>query len=371
MSHNLLRAVFISVSITLLLMLSQLSCASQKSDIIQNKAKTNINIGIYAPFSDKSAFIGRNILAAMEMARDQLNSANISYSFYTLDEMPDNRRALRTLQKFINAHQINILLTEGSVSGLLAAPLAKQNNILHFSMATDPAIADGENNFLAWNPVSEQAAVLVKELKRHQVGQLGIISSDNPSSALFTQNVIQQVQGNSPIKIAAYEQFKPGTKDFAGLIDKMKQKSSDFYFIMATPEEIGLIKSQMVAAHVNKPITTIIERVTPKVMEVFDGQWYVDNHEMKPEFVKQFQEAYMNYPVTEAGYAYDVFHILHKSLMLSMKNNPGFSRKEVANQIHIFAAGTGVMGTINFDKHGVLYTQSEIKQVKNGQVLTA
>lgn len=369
MLHSLLKAVCVSASLGLSLM-SDSSLASTPASLIKNTTKTTINVGIYAPFSDKSAFIGRNILAAMEMARDQLNSADIEYSFYTLDELPDNKTTARTLQKFIDAHHINVLLTEGSTSGLVAAPLAKQSNILHFSMATDPAIADGTNNFLAWNPVSEQASVLVEELKRNKVQQLAIISSDNPSSALFTQNVIQQVQGNSPIKIAAHEQFKSGSKDFSTLVHKIKRKNSDFYFIMATPEEIGLIKSQMTNANIDKPITTIIERVTPKVMEVFDGQWYVDNHEMNPQFVKQFQEAYMNYPVTEAGYAYDVFHILHKSVVLSMKSNPTFSRQEVANQIHILAGGTGVMGTINFDKHGVLYTKSEIKQVKNGQVLT-
>lgn len=344
--------------------------AAVRTPDLNDKTSVTVNVGIYAPFSNQSAFIGRNILAAMEMGRDQLKSSRIHYTFYTLDELSKQSNAAETLQKFVTTHHINVLVTEGSDNGLLAAPLARKNNILHFSLANDPAIADGKNNFLAWSPAYEQAAVLVEELQRKKIGQIGIITSKRPSSMVLTQSVIKQLQLHSAIKIAAYEQIEPGVKDVSHLIQSIEKKKPDLYFIMASPEDIEIIQSEMSHAHVNKPITSIIGRVTPQVMKVFDGQWYIDTHEMKPEFIQKFKEHYLNYPVTEAGYAFDVFHILNQSVAMVLKTKHHFSSKEVANQIHVLAKGTGVMGPFNLEKNGVLFTKSEIKTIKDGHVVT-
>lgn len=371
MPQVLLKNIVIYCSFVLSLMLPGLIHAVTASNTTMDNNTVDINIGIYAPFSNKQAFIGRNMLGAMEMARDQLKPSNVHYSFYTLDKLPENTNPSSTIQKFIKAHQINVLLTEGSVNGVLLASLAKQNNIIHFSMASDPAIADGTNNFLVWSPAYEQASVLVKALKQKKVQQLGIISTNHPSDKVLTQSVMHQLQTDSPIKIAAFEQYDVGTKDFSGLINKIKGKNPDLYFIMASPEDIESIQSAMKKAHINKPVTSIVERVTPKVMKVFNGQWYIDTQEMKPEFINQYQEANLNYPVTEAGYAFDVFQILNKSVIMAMKDKSDFSSQDLAKQIHTLAVGSGVMGTFNLDKNGVLYTKSAIKNIKNGHVHTA
>ncbi|KTD55462.1 leucine-, isoleucine-, valine-, threonine-, and alanine-binding protein [Legionella quateirensis] len=370
MPNVMLKTAFIYCTLIVSILGGGFIQASVRTPHLNDKNKVDINVGIYAPFSDKSAFIGRNILAAMEMGRDQLKSSRINYTFYTLDELPNQSNVTQTLQKFITTHHINVLMTEGSENGLLIAPLARKNNILHFSLANDPAIADGKNNFLAWSPAYEQAAVLVEELQRKKVGQIGIITLKQPSSMVLTQSVMKQLQIHSSIKIAAYEQIDPGVKDVYRLIQRMEDKKPDMYFIMASPEDIEFIQSEMSKAHVNKPITSIIGRVTPQVMKVFDGQWYIDTHEMKAEFIQQFKTHYLNYPVTEAGYAFDVFHILNQSVTMVLKTKHGFSSKEVANQIHLLAKGTGVMGPFNLDKNGVLFTKSEIKTIKDGHVLT-
>lgn len=336
-----------------------------------NQPQTTINIGIYAPFSHKQAFIGRNMLGAMEMARDQLKSSEVNYSFYTLDKLSENINPTKTLQKFVKAHQINVLLTEGSANGVLLASFARKNNIIHFSMASDPAIADGKNNFLVWSPAYEQASVLVHALKQKKIHQLGIITTNQPSDRVLTEAVMKQLKTDSSIKIDSYEQFNTGTKDFSRIINNIKGRNPDLYFIMASPEEIDLIQSEMKTAHINKPVTSIVDRVTPKVMKVFNGQWYIDTQEMKSEFVNQYQEANLNYPTTEAGYAFDVFHILNKSVIMTMKEKHHFSSQDLAAHIHTLAKGSGVMGQFNLDEQGVLYTRSEVKNIKNGHIHTA
>jgi len=365
------KALILFRTVILICSLMGIAQASEVPVNSLEKTRVKINVGIYAPFSDQYAFIGRNMLAAMEMARDQLKASNIKYSFYTLDELPNTPASIEIVQKFLNTHHINIMITEGAVNGLLVAPIAKKNNIIHFSMASNPAIADGQNNFLAWSPVSEQAAVLVNTLKQKHIMHLSIITTNNASDKILTKNVMERLKADSQIKVVSFEQVQSGAKNYSSLINKIKNKKPELYFIMAEPEEIELMQVAMKAAHLKTPITTIVERVTPKVIKIFDGQWYIDTHEMQPEFIAEYKETNFNYPVAEAGYAFDIFHILNQSVIMSLKVNHKFSSHELAHQIHFLAVGTGVMGPFNLDKNGVLYTKSEVKVIKNGRVLTA
>jgi branched-chain amino acid transport system substrate-binding protein len=209
-----------------------------------SQPKKTINVGIYAPFTSDSAYIGRNMLGAMEIARDQLKSSEIHYVFYTLDKLPNNVNASNTLQKFIDVHHINVLLTEGTDTGAVVAPLAKKNKLIHFCLGCDEGMADGKNNFQTKSPNHQRGAVLT--------------------------------------------------------------------------------------------------------------------HAMKPEFVAQFKEEYFSHPVTEAGYAYDIFHVLNNSAVIAMKNNSDFSSQAIATNLLALESGTGLMGAFNLDKKGISYKKDTL-----------
>ncbi|MGL5742109.1 MAG: branched-chain amino acid ABC transporter substrate-binding protein [Legionella sp.] len=221
------------------LMITALCHASSQANDPANKTKTTIHVGISAPFSTESAFIGRNMLGAMELARDQLKSSEINYEFHTLDKMPNTAQSASVLQKFIDVHHINVILTDSADSGALVAPIATKNNLIHFCLTNDSVVADGKNNFLAQSHNHQQAAVLTKT--------------------------------------------------------------------------------------------------------------------MKPEFVAQFKQEYFSHPVAEAGYAYDLFHVLHNSSVLALKTNSDFSSQSIATHLLALESGNGVMGAFNLDKKGVSY----------------
>lgn len=194
------RSLYISyftITSVVFFIFSGLSFAGSSEFKKQNK--TEIHIGIYAPFSNEQAFIGRNMLGTIEKARDQLKFSEINYSFYTLDQLPDNSQAANTLEKFIKAHHIKILLTKGSSDGILAAAIAKKNNIIHFSMANDLTIADGKNNFLAWSPAYDQAVAVVDQLKRKKMDDSATMMTNPHSSAVFSHSIIKRMHENSPI----------------------------------------------------------------------------------------------------------------------------------------------------------------------------
>lgn len=370
MPYFLPRSAPLSFIFVIALIFINLSYAHEFQIDSNSNHKVDVHIGIYAPFSSHSAFIGRNILAAMEMGSEQLKSSDIHYSFYTLDQPSKHRNAALVLQKFIDTHHITVLVTGGKETGLIAAPIAKKNNLIHFSLTNNPKIADGRNNFIVWSPAYEQAKVLVNELKRQRVHHLGIITTNQPSSTVLTHSVIKELQVDSLIDVASSEFFEPGNKDFSRLTNRIKRKNADMYFVMASPEDIKLIQEQMRVDKLHAPITSIVERATPDVVKVFEGQWYVDSHEMQPAFIHQFKQNYLNYPVTEAGYAFDLFQLLNKSIVMAIRVQRSVTSEEIVHQFHDIANGTGVMGTMVLDDKGSLFTKSEVKTVKNGEIHT-
>lgn len=83
---------------------------------------------------------------------------------------------------------------------------------------------------------------------------------------------------------------------------------------------------------------------------------------MKPEFIAQFKQEYLSHPVSEAGYAFDLFHLLHSSALLALKTHSDFSSQAITTHLLALESGIGVMGRFNLDKNGVSYKK---------QILTA
>ncbi len=236
-----MRSFLLKISISTCLLLAWDESYAHQMDR-ESKAKTIIHIGVYAPFSDEHAIVGRSILAAMELAQEETHSTDVEYSFDTLDEIADTKHAAEVLNQFIKTRQINVLFTGGASNGKVASSLVQKTNILHFNISDEKSIADGKNSFLVWSPAKKR--------------------------------------------------------------------------------------------------------------------WRVDTRKMNPEFIRQYQEIYMSYPATEAGYSYDVFHILNRGILASLPLSSGFSASKISNQILASTDGKGVMGVFHLNPNGVLLAQT-------------
>lgn len=180
------------------------------------KEPVQIRVGIYAPFSNEQAFIGRNILGAMEMAEEQLAGSSIKYSFYTLDNAPESGVTAASLQKFIDRHQLSILVTQNAQSGAMAAPLAVKNNILHFNLAEKSSIADGTHNFVIWNADYQSAAVLDKKTKATFVDAYKTMYRSHPvTEAGYAFDLLQFINQGAVLALKNQSDFSPQnlTKD--------------------------------------------------------------------------------------------------------------------------------------------------------------
>lgn len=324
-------------------------------------SKPVVRIGVYAPFSGPFAMVGHSMLNAMKLARFEFKNSPYLYRFYSLDQMAAGETEKKRLHAFIQKNKIAILISEGSVGGGLAKQAANDNQIIHFSLASDPAIADGKYNFLFWSPASEQATVMARQLVKKKIHTIGLVRVNHPWANVIGDALINALQ-KTPIKVVLNVKFEADTVNFTPIINQMKNSKADIFFFMGFQQNMVPWREAMLKAALKQPITGVIERLSPEVKQVFEGQWYVDTRDMNPDFIKRYQHHYQQIPVTEGGYAYDTFTMLAKSM-----NKAGLNASQLAQALHTLQKGNGVMGPFSVQTNGIIFSESVVKTIQNGQ----
>lgn len=323
--------------------------------------KPLVRIGVYAPFSGPFAMVGQSMLNAMKLARLDFKSSPYQYRFYPLDQMAAGETEKKRLHAFVQKNKIAILISEGSVGGGLARQEANDNEIIHVSLASDPTIADGRYNFLFWSPASEQAAVMARQLVKKNIHTIGLVRVNHPWADVIGDALINALR-KARIKVVLNVKFAADTTHFTPIINQMKNSNADIFFFMGFQQNMVPWREAMVKAKLQQPITGIIERLSPEVKQVFEGQWYVDTRDMSPDFVKRYQQQYQQIPVTEGGYAYDTFTMLAKSM-----NKAGMKADQIAKELHTLHKGNGVMGPFSVQNNGIIFSESVVKTIHKGQ----
>lgn len=324
-----------------------------------------VNVGIYAPFSGEFSMVGRSMFNGMSLANKNLNNHRYQYVFYILDQSADQAEAQR-LNQFIKDKNISILISEGSVGGKLSKSAASEHKILHVSLASDPAIADGTYNFLAWSPASTQGALVAKELVKKHIHTVGLIRVDHPWATVIGDAFIDALKKTN-IKVAMNARFKAGTTDYSSIISEMKKSNPNIFFIMGFQQDMLALRHAMTAANIKTPITGVIERLSPAVKEVFNDQWYVDTRDMNPIFVSEYEKNYQQTPVTEGGYAYDVFTWIAES-MNAVGDGQKIPSLDGVSKKFKSLKGEGIMGPFYIKPDGIVVTDSVVKTVHDGKV---
>ncbi|TAL59110.1 MAG: hypothetical protein EPN84_11820 [Legionella sp.] len=162
-------------------------------NLAYSQAKVEINIGIYAPFANENSIVGRTLLVTLEALRDQINAQGINYTFYTLDQLPANQDAVKTIEKFVAAHQIKVLLTEGTRDGMFIAPIAKSSHFLHLNVGGDPKIEDGTNTFATLSPEFTKDMQQLLSLKHKMSENLDL------DTLVAVQKLIKKLEANPQI----------------------------------------------------------------------------------------------------------------------------------------------------------------------------
>ena len=285
--------------------------------------KEPIKIGVIAPLTGGGAAFGKSLVAAIEIAKEQLSKTKYSYEIIVEDDESNPTKAANAAQKLINVDKVRALITTTSGTGNAVAPLAELAKVPHICVCSDDAVSRGRrysfNNLVF---PEDEAKVLVSELKKRNLGKVAIISMQHPGINKIVDEIIKEANSMG-VKIVFEERFIKGTTDFKTIFLKAKSKNPDIYVIQSFPPELEMLGQTYQELGIKEPLTTNAAFAITAKPELFEGFWYIDASLKDEKFKKEFVEKYpeIRFNPRSAPYGYDSFNILVRAFE-NNKENP-------------------------------------------------
>jgi branched-chain amino acid transport system substrate-binding protein len=307
---NKTTQIIIGIIVAIIVIVGIWYGVSRKS--IAPTAKEPIKIGVIGPLTGGGAAFGKSLVAAIEMAKEQLSTTRYKYEIIVEDDKSNPTESANAAQKLINIDKIKALITITSGTGNAVAPLAELAKIPHICVCSDDAVSKGRrysfNNLVF---PEDEAKVLVSELNKRNLRKVAIISMQHPGINKIVDEIIKEAN-NTGVKIVFEERFVKGTTDFKAIFLKAKSKSPDIYVIQSFPPELEMIGQAYRELGIKEPLTTNAAFAISAKPELFEGFWYVDASLKDEKFKKEFAEKYpdIRFNPRSAPYGYDSFNIL-------------------------------------------------------------
>ncbi|MFH0739865.1 MAG: ABC transporter substrate-binding protein [bacterium] len=330
-----------------------------------------VKIGVILPLTGSTAFMGESCQKAITMAQEQLGNTKYDYQVIFEDDAMDKVKTATAFSKLANADKVDAVISWSSGGGNVVAPLAQQNKIIHFGMATDPNVAKGDYNFIHITPPESEALKMVQELERRQIKKIAFIGLNQEGQAAIF-NFLQSKMADSGIEIV-YDALLPGEQmDFKTEIQKIKNAKPQIILADFFPPQIEVFASQIKELGIDTPLTAIEAFEFSEKPELFNGFWYVQVADPTNDFIKMYKDKYNDEPKLTAANGFDIFNLLVKGFETasqSQKIKP--AREEVIKALSGIKDFPGAVGLISVaPETGIVWSEAVVRMIKDGKPVT-
>jgi branched-chain amino acid transport system substrate-binding protein len=307
----------------------------------------------------------------MKMAIEDLNSKDTTYSYDVVfeDDAFSPKKATNAANKLIRTNSADALISFGSPAGNAVSPIAKRKGILHINaLASDPAILEGDYNFIHHTPPDKEGGRLAQELVERGYSRPALFTANHAGAQAVSKafrNKIEQTQG---ISIVSTQRFNPDERDFRSYISKAEQQNPDIYVFEALSPTLEPLAKQYREAQIEKPVTTVEAFEFTSEPQLFEGEWYVHSAKTDKEFASRFQKRTGNNVKIGTANAYDAVRMIAQSLERAGKDTNGVpSMDAVAQELHTIKGYDGALGTLRVRADGRVVSAPTVKKITNGE----
>jgi ABC-type branched-subunit amino acid transport system substrate-binding protein len=361
--------------------IAALTLAGTPAALAHHSQAGTIKLGFFGPLSAGSAAAGQDMLNAMKLAVNAANKAGgVLGEQITIDAQDDQC----TAQLSVTAAQK--LVTDGVigvVGGYCSGATIPASTIYHRAgipiitpAATNPRLtAQGFNDVFRTIGRDDFQGVFAAKLFNSLHAKSVAIVHDNTTYAkglaTYTQAALQK---NFPsIKVVFFDAITPGSKDFTGILTKIKSLKPDATYFTGYYADGGLfvkqfeqlgVGGQIMAGDGNNDPTFI--KLAGKAAEktIITGAPIPQFVPSAAGFVKQYTAAYGTGPGAYSAYTYDATNVMLHAITVAKTTDAAALVKAVAATKNF----AGVTGPITFTASGDrLQIQYIAMTVKNGQ----
>ncbi|MFA6396852.1 MAG: ABC transporter substrate-binding protein [Sulfurimonas sp.] len=325
-----------------------------------------IKIGVVAPLTGDTAFLGEGVREAMLLAKEQLGDTEYQYELIFEDDQLDPKMTASAANKLIDIDGVDVLVSFSSSSGNVVAPIAERNKVVHLGIASDANVADGFYNFIHWTPPSEEARVFVEELENRNISRLGMIIPNQQGAVAVADAVKERLEGTG-IEIVNEQTINAGDTDFRTAVNKAKSGNPEIYLLAAFTPELEILGRQMKEAGIMTPLTSIEAFELTEERDLFEGYWYVNAAEPTNEFSQAFKSRTSKNPTLGAPNAFDIFNLI-VSVYEDASQRP--SSEDIVEGLRNVENFNGALGNLSMGENDIILSPAAVRIIQNGQPVT-
>ena len=349
-----------------LCMVLALTACDNKKETAQADSKPVIKIGAMYPLSGDGAAFGDAAQKDAEMFFAEFNKKSHKFDYKVIFE--DNQYVLSKqailTQKLINADKVDVLISVMSNFGAVTSPTAEQNKVIHFSVATDPAVSKGFYNLITSSNPAGEADVMYKKLLKEGAEKVDIIVVNATGQQSMVDYFEERAAQDKQIKIGQTFHVNADEKDFRIMLYKIKENEPDYILVQLAMPTIDIFMKQYRESGINIPVTGIESFTYLQNRELAEGLWYVDAAPATDDFVARYQAKTGTATTNYAEY----MDFILQMITFGYEGAGVTDREKVIDYIQNNSAGQiTAIGKITTEPDGILNGQPVIKKIINGE----
>lgn len=329
-------------------------------------AKPTIKIGVSLPLTGNLAFLGESYKNGILLALDGLKDTKYNYEFVFEDDQFGSALAATAANKLINVDKVDMIASFGSPAGNAISPIADGAKVVHFAVASDPAVAKGAYNFSHWTPPYEESKLMLSELKKRGLKRVVLFEQNQPG-VLAVADALRKDFANSGVSIVSTQKFGGEEKDFRSYIAKAKAVPADVYLLAVTSPALEVLTKQIKEAGVKLPLTSVESFEFTEQPNLFEGYWYVNGSDHTSEFIKSYTDKYQKAPILSAGNGYDIVNLFVSAVESKGDGVSKPTTSEIGDSLSSVKDYRGAMGTLSIDPDGLVISPASVRMIKDGK----
>ncbi len=327
------------------------------------KAKETFKIGVVTPLTGQVGWVGVGMQNAMFLAKEQLKDTKYNYEIRFEDSQFDPKYDASGAQKLINVDKVDAIVSIG-FGGPIITPLAKEHNIVHFSISVQTYIADGVNSFLHWAPSKKLNALLVKEMQHKGIKKVAVFRTTSMEAWEIYMQDFQKLTKGTDIKVVSDHTFLDSDKDFRSMIAEARAANPDIYLFYCQTPAMEILTKQMKEAGITTPLTSVESFEATEEGNLYEGYWYVSAIKASKAFTDAFNDKYHYKPPICSPNAYDIVNLIVRAVEnVDSKNKP--TTKQIVAELKKIKDFPGALGNLSISDDGIVMSGVQLKMIKN------
>ena len=353
------------------MMATGLTACGKKAETPKENTKPVVKIGATLPLSGDLAYIGIGAKNALNMVMEKWQQKDTKYNYQIVyeDDMVKPKQAVLNTNKFIDIDKVNVVV---SVFGVVDRPvdeIANKNKVISLSCSygKEDIPAYGFNT----SPQNKEIYTSsLRELKKRKVKTVALLGSNAAVSNVLLGYAAEHLPQDG-IEVVFNERYNLDETDFRLSIQKMEQKSPDYYVLFGVEPMNSIFVRQYYELTGKKNVTSMgtFPNISTKVFPAINGIWSVYVVGNSEVFEKEYFEKHQNRVEACSANLYDGLDMIINAFenTASNENETIPDNTDVLQKIRDFKVWDGASGKVKIEPNGCVRMDVPVRMYQDGK----